>query len=244
MQQQIFTFMGRRIELWTHPDPDHMAVAIRTSRTFYELDVLMKCREVYWPGTAIIDVGANIGNHAVFFGAVMGAPVYAFEPYDANHRLLQMNLAVNGLDSQVLTACCAIGESDGIASLQPGPPNNLGITRVSFGAGPIPVRSLDSLAITGPIGLLKVDVEGAEAAVLQGARALITEWLPDIVIEASDAQSFRTVGEILLGFGYVPHGRFAATATYLFRATEQERRLRRILAADSSNRNRFGVVTP
>jgi FkbM family methyltransferase len=231
MQQQIFTFMGRRIELWAHPDPDHMAMAIRTNRTFYELDVLMKCREVYLPGTAIIDVGANIGNHAVFFGAVLGAPVYAFEPYDANHRLLEMNIAANGLDRQVLTACCAIGASDGIASLQPGPANNLGITRVSFGAGSVPVRSLDSLAITGPIGLLKVDVEGAETAVLLGAVATISEWLPDIVVEAGHVQAFRVVAEILLGVGYVPHGRYAATATYLFRATDQDRRIRRILAA-------------
>jgi FkbM family methyltransferase len=157
MQQHVFTFMGRRIVIWSHPDPDHMAMTIRNSRTFYELDVLMKCREVYLPGTSIIDVGANIGNHAVFFGAVLGAPVYAFEPFDANHRLLEANIAANDLDGQVLTACCAIGACDGVASLQPGPAHNLGVTQVSFGSGTIPVRSLDSLAITGPIGLLKVD---------------------------------------------------------------------------------------
>jgi len=142
-----------------------------------------------------------------------------------------MNIASNGLEGQVLTACCAIGESDGIASLQPGPADNLGVTRVSFGAGQVPVRSLDSLAITGPIGLLKIDVEGAEAAVLRGARALITECLPDIVVEAGDLPAFNLVVELLLRFGYVPHGRYAATATYLFRTTDQERRLRRILAA-------------
>jgi protein O-GlcNAc transferase len=231
MQQHIFTFMGRRIELWAHPDPDHMAAVIRTNRTFYELDVLMKCREIYLPGTAIIDVGANIGNHAIFFGAILGAPVDAFEPFEANHRLLEMNIAANGLDRQILTACCAIGERDRVASLQPGPPNNLGITKVSFGAGTVPVRSLDSLAITGPIGLLKIDVEGAETAVLLGARATIGDWLPDILVEAGDAAAFMAVADILLGFGYVPNGRFAATATYLFRSTDQQRRLRRILAA-------------
>ena len=230
MQQQIFFFMGRQIELWTHPDPDHMTAAIRANGSFYELDVLMKCREVYVPGTAIIDVGANIGNHAIFFGAILGAPVYAFEPFEANHLLLEMNIAANGLDRQVLTGCWAIGESDGTASLQPGPPNNLGITRVSFGAGTVPVRSLDSLAITGPIGLLKIDVEGAEAAVLLGARKTIAEWLPDIVVEAGDGPAFRPVAEALLGYGYVPHGRYAATPTYLFRAIDQARRLKNILA--------------
>ncbi len=230
MQQQIFFFMGRRIELWTHPDPDHITAAIRANRSFYELDVLMKCREVYVPGTAIIDVGANIGNHAIFFGAILGALVYAFEPFEANHLLLEMNIAANGLDGQVLTGCWAIGESDGTASLQPGPPNNLGITRVSFGAGTVPVRSLDRLAITGPIGLLKIDVEGAETAVLLGARKTIAEWLPDIVVEAGDGPAFRRVAETLLGYGYVPHGRYAATPTYLFRAIDQARRLKTILA--------------
>jgi hypothetical protein len=147
-----------------------------------------------------------------------------------------MNIAANGLDRQVLTACCAIGEQDGHASLQPGPANNFGITKVSFGGGTIPVRSLDSLAITGPIGLLKIDVEGAETAVLLGARATIGEWLPDIVVEAGTAKAFRAIAEILMDSGYVPLGRFAVTATYLFRATDQQQRLRRILDAPDGMR--------
>jgi FkbM family methyltransferase len=230
MQQQIFEFMGRRIELWAHRDPDHLGRMIRANRQFYELDVLMKCRELYLPGTAIIDVGANIGNHAVFFGAILNAPVYAFEPYRPNHDLLEMNIAANGLEGQVISACCAIGDSDGVGSLHPGPPTNLGTTRMSFGAGEVPVRSLDSLSIGGPIGLLKVDVEGAEVAVLRGAAALISAWQPDIVVEAGDSKAFNAVAGILLGFGYVPRGRYAATPTYLFSATGQERRMRGFLA--------------
>ncbi|MDR3534163.1 MAG: FkbM family methyltransferase [Rhodopila sp.] len=230
MQKQIFAFMGRRVELWTHPDPDHMAMVIRLNRTFYELDVLMKCRELYLPGTAIIDVGANIGNHAVFFGAILDAPVYAFEPYQPNHELLELNIAANRLEGRVFPTCCAIGDADGMASLHPGPPDNLGITRVSFGAGEVPVRSLDSLAITGPIGLLKVDVESAEAAVLRGAAKLIKAWLPDIVVEAGHSEAFNAVTRVLMGFGYVPRGRYAVTPTYLFSAIDQARRLRRVVS--------------
>lgn len=230
MQKQVFDFMGRRIELWAHPDPDHMGRMIRTSRSFYEIDVLMKCRELYLPGTAIIDVGANIGNHAVFFGAILNAPVYAFEPYEPNHHLLEMNIAANGLDGQIVSACCAIGDTDGVGSLHPGPPTNLGTTRMSFGVGEVRVRSLDSLTISGPIGLLKVDVEGAEVVVLRGAAALIDAWLPDIVVEAGQPSAFKAVAKTLLGFGYVPRGRYAATPTYLFSAADQDRRIRRVLA--------------
>jgi FkbM family methyltransferase len=230
MQKQVFEFMGRRIELWVHPDPDHIGRMIRANRQFYELDVLMKCRELYLPGSAVIDVGANIGNHAVFFGAFLNAPVYAFEPYQANHDLLEMNIVANRLEGQVISACVAIGDGDGVGSLHPGPCSNLGTTRVAFGAGEVPVRSLDSLSISGPIGLLKVDVEGAEVAVLRGATALIRAWQPDIVVEAGTPRAFVAVAEILLELGYVPRGRHAVTPTYIFSATDQERRVRTLLA--------------
>jgi FkbM family methyltransferase len=232
MQKQIFEFMGRRTELWTHPEPDHMARVIKACRTFYELDVLMMCREIYLPGTAIIDVGANIGNHSVFFGTVLNAPIHVFEPYRPNFQLLEMNIAANGLEGQVTATCCAVGETNGVGALHPGPPQNLGVTRMSFGAGEVPVRSLDSFSIRGPIGLLKVDVEGAEVAVLQGASALIREWSPDIVVEAGDAAAFKSVADVLLNVGYVPRGRYAATPTYLFSAVDQARRMQRILAND------------
>lgn len=207
-----------------------MGQVIRITGRFYEADVLMKCRERYWPGAAIIDTGANIGNHAVFFGAILNAPVYAFEPYKPNHDLLEMNIAANGLDGQVVPACCAIGAVDGTGSLQPGPSANLGTTVVSFGAGQVPVRSLDSLAIRGPVGLLKVDVEGSEAAVLLGATELLRTWRPDIVVEAGTTKAFAAVAAILAGLDYVPHGRYADTPTYLFVAADQVARMRRFLA--------------
>jgi FkbM family methyltransferase len=231
MTKQIFDFMGRRIELHTHPEPDHMARVIHGNRMFYELDVLMKCREIYLPGTAVIDVGANIGNHTVFFGAILNAPVYAYEPFQPNYDLLELNVAANGLDGQVITACCAVGAGVGVGSLHPGPPQNFGVTRMTFGAGEVPVRSLDSLSICGPIGLIKIDVEGAEVAVLRGAADLIGAWLPDIVIEAGDTAAFRSVAAVLDDLGYTPRGRYAATPTYLFSAADQVRRMQGILAA-------------
>src|SRR5882724_3696532 len=211
MQKNVFQCFGRRIELWTHPEPDHLAQLIRGSGTFYEIDLLMKCRELYLPGTAIIDVGANIGNHSVFFGAILNAQVYAFEPFPQNHALLEINVAANDLDGVVAATCCAIGSVDGTGSLHPGPPANRGITRVTFGDGETEVRSLDGLRIPGPIGLIKVDVEGAEMSVLRGAEALIRAWHPDIVVEAGTRQDYWRLAEVLTAFGYAQRGRHAAT---------------------------------
>jgi protein O-GlcNAc transferase len=231
MQKNVFAFLGRRIELWTHPEPDHLGRVIRASGTFYEPDVLMKCRQMYLPGTAIIDVGANIGNHCIFFGAILDAPVYAFEPFRANHELLTLNIAANDLDAQVITRCCGIGETVGMGALQPGPADNLGATKLTFGGGETTVRSIDSLAIPGVVGMVKVDVEGGELPVLLGAEAMIEKWLPDIVVEAASEPAFRQLASFLLRFGYVPAGRFAATPTYFFSAADQVDRMRRILTA-------------
>jgi FkbM family methyltransferase len=235
MQKNVFDFLGRRIELWTHPHPDHLAWAIRSSRTFYERDLLMKCRELYLPGTAIIDVGANIGNHSIFFGAILNAPVYAFEPFGPNHDLLELNIAANGLDGQIVAPRCAIGEAVGVASLLSGPPENLGTTRCAFGTGETTVRSLDSLAIPGPIGLLKIDVEGAEMPVLLGAEALIRTWLPDVMVEAGSTAEFWRIASKMVRFGYAPRGRFAVTPTYLFSATDQVSRLEHIMSVSERN---------
>ena len=231
MQRHVFAFLGRQIELWTHPEPDHIARAIRASRSFYELDVLMKCRELYLPGTTIIDVGANIGNHTVFFAAILDAPVHAFEPYPPNYDLLALNVAANNLEDRVVLHSCALGADCGTGSVRLGHAENFGTARVSFGAGEVDVKSLDSVAIPGPVGILKVDVEGAEIPVLLGAKELIGAWLPDILVEAGQADDFQAVARILLGFGYAPRGRYAWTPTYLFSALDQARRMRAVLGA-------------
>lgn len=230
MQKNSFEFLGRHIELWTHPDPDHQARAIRGNRTFYELDLLMKCQELYLPGTAIIDVGANIGNYSVFFGAVLNAPVYAFEPFQPNRELLEINIAANRLDGQIVAPCCALGEAVGVGSLQSGTPPHFGTPRMTFGSGDTMVRSLDSLTIPGPIGLIRIDVDGAEVSVLRGAEGLIHSWLPDVVATAGTRGAFWRLADLLASYGYTPRGRYAKSATYLFSAMDQLRRVAHITA--------------
>ena len=202
VQKNVFSFLGRRIELWTHPEPDLLATIIRSTERFYEPDVLLKAREVYLPGTAIVDVGANVGNHTVFFAAILGAPVIAFEPYEPNFDLLEANVAANSLEGKVRTHRVALGSLD---------------------------RMLRDHPVGPPVGLIKIDVEGNEAAVLAGAQSTIERWLPDILVEADGTDQFLAVAQTLCDHGYVPRGRFAWTPTYLFSAIDQPARIRAVL---------------
>jgi FkbM family methyltransferase len=229
VQKNVFSFQGRRIELWTHPEPDHLATLIRRTGHFYEPDVLAKIHEIYLPGTIVVDVGANIGNHTVFFAAILGAPVVAIEPYAPNHDVLQLNIAANGLETLVHTHCLALGDRDGSGSARIGDPGNLGTVGVSAGAGDIPIRSLDGMRLDQPVGLIKIDVEGGEAAVLAGARHTIRRWFPDIMVEADGPDRFLATARQLHALGYVPRGRYAWTPTYLFSAVDQAARMASLL---------------
>ncbi len=212
MQATQIDCMGKRLTLWTHDDPDPLARVITRGRYFHEGDLLMACRTAYLPGTVVIDVGANIGNHTVFFAGVMGAPVVAVEPDPANLALLQRNLAVNGLAGRVQVHACALG-----AAQQGG------------------AVSLDAVAGGGEVGLIRI---GAQAAcdVLRGAAETITAYLPDIVVTAEAEARFREVAALLLGHGYVPRARYGWSAAYWFQAADQPRRMARVLAQAATPR--------
>ena len=71
---------------------------ILTRGRFYELPYLKKVKEMIPPKAVIIDAGANIGNHTIFFSRVCGAGrVYSFEPLRETFRILERNLVLNRL---------------------------------------------------------------------------------------------------------------------------------------------------
>ncbi len=83
---------------------DYVFEILRRSETFYECDLL----EFLWKNyggqlDVILDVGANIGNHTVFFGKILQADVHSFEPQEAVRGLLRQNIAANDLE-----CCCEV----------------------------------------------------------------------------------------------------------------------------------------
>ncbi len=147
------------------------------------------------PGNGLfLDVGANIGTQSIYAmrsGAFSG--VHAFEPAPDNINLLERNIAANGLEARVRVFRHGVGAAEGRAALHLHPRN-----RGAHSLAPAPAResgesigismiSLDGhLTVTGipphKIGLLWIDVEGHEPAVLAGAGSLIQARVP-IVFE-------------------------------------------------------------
>jgi FkbM family methyltransferase len=145
-------------------------------------------RQIVRPGDVVIEVGANIGAHTVWFAraTLPNGGVLAFEPQRMVFQVLCANIALNSLPNAVLhnKAC---GEAKGtivVPTLDPAKPNNFGGLELGgHQAGEtVEVVRIDELGIGG-CRLLKVDVEGMELSVVKGASELIRRSRPALYVE-------------------------------------------------------------
>lgn len=160
-------------------------------------------RRLAYPGATIIDVGANIGVHAIPASRAVGATgrVYAFEPVPGTFELLRRNVELNGAGNVVLEPS-AVGDSVGtieIAANRESGLSSIGRTGrgTVIGTLSVPCVTLDAYAARhdlAPVALLKVDVEGHEGHVLRGARTLLERERSIAVLAELSPQNFRALG--------------------------------------------------
>ncbi len=156
-------------------------------------------------GDVAVDIGAHIGFFTIQLARAVGATghVYAFEPFEANAGLLSQSIAENGFSSRITLERQAVSDRDGEAtflfaerSINSGG-GFLG-DRASAPAGvssrQVRTVRLDGYAVRQPIRLIKVDVEGAEPAVIAGASSLIARDRPFLVSEVHPGQLARVSG--------------------------------------------------
>jgi len=125
------------------------------------------------PGDRVIDVGANIGD-TVLTSAIQVGPtgrVWAVEPHPRTRRFLVSNLEFNQIFN-VETIGSAAGETSGEVTFADDRRDDM--NRVGVGTLTVPVERLDDLVkCRDSIALLKVDVEGYEKPVFDGALEIV-----------------------------------------------------------------------
>lgn len=143
------------------------------------------------PGTTFVDAGANIGIYSVVASKIVGETgrVISFEPSVQTFPLLRKNIALNHLKN-VNAFPLALSDRWGSTKLYHGPSACLNsFARDSSWRGEseeVMTESLDQvLAETGieQVDLIKIDVQGAEELVLQGAIRTIRSMQPLIILE-------------------------------------------------------------
>lgn len=145
------------------------------------------------PGQVVVDVGANIGTHAIVAALRVGPTgrVYACEAHPATAAFLRRNIRLNGLEPIVEAIDSAIGETAGQAVFSDYRSDDQNHVTTACADGiAVSVRTLDSLVPNGNIDLLKIDVEGFELMVLRGARATLAR-VQAIYFEAWDRHFAR-----------------------------------------------------
>ena len=197
---------------------DHILKSMEETGGFYELQMLRALQTVVSPGDHVVDVGANVGTHAVFFAGAAGCRVTAFEPIPALAALLQENSRINGLDALIEVRAEAVGAQTGRAQVIASNSNNSGATRLAESAdGELPLISIDALLDQlAPVQVLKIDVEGMEPAVIRGAGALLARDRPVVACECLNRADFDAVNAQMRTLGYVGCNVFNASPTYLF----------------------------
>jgi FkbM family methyltransferase len=167
-----------RIAYW-NPITEHFLV----SGYLFETSQLRALRSLVPPGAVIVDVGANIGQHTVYFAKIMKArSVIAIEPNPDFVGVLKENVALNGLTNVDFSHLgTAVGERPGRCRVVvAGNPQDTIIAHDP--EGELPVAPLDSL-IADAVDLVKIDVDEQEIAVLNGMTGILSNRRPVLAVE-------------------------------------------------------------
>lgn len=224
--KQHVTFVereGRKFYFLFGSADDHLCKVIEETGNFYEQPMLDALARLLREDDTVLDIGANVGTHAVYFAGLLGCRVLAFEPVPAAVALLRENVRLNGLDAKVQIETVALGARAGRAGIAAENASNSGATRLEPGdEGSLEVQALDArLEAIAPVRVMKIDVEGMEADVLRGAVRLIERDRPTIACECLDARQFAEVDGLLGAQGYVAVDVFNASPTYIFLPADQ-----------------------
>jgi FkbM family methyltransferase len=178
------------------------------------------------PGDKVLDVGANIGTHSIAYGLLVGeyGEVISCEPHPYMFELLSRNTRENS-PSQVKLLNTAVGASSGtlwmdlpaqeatlnfgsLKASEPFPGPQPQQERPQEARIPVARDCLDNL-YQGPVRLLKIDVEGSEIHVLQGASQLLSIHRPIVMAESNTTAYSLPVIQSLQSHDYVVYLHYA-----------------------------------
>lgn len=156
----------------------------------------------FQPGEVLVDCGANVGMYTIWAAATRKVRVYAFEPEAQNYALLNRNILLNGLVDSVKAYCMGLSNQAGFFDLHMadlrvgGSCHAVGDAldfehkplKTQFTQGCIAAR-LDDLVRDGAVPVphhIKIDVDGFEPRVIEGARKTLADpRLKSVLIETN-----------------------------------------------------------
>lgn len=176
----------------------------------YELRLCQLLEQTVTPDAVCYDIGANLGYHALIMARRASAGhVFAFEPLPEAVDILRRNMIANA-ETNVILVTKAVAASGGVIQMGCDITVDQAAIRWSADGDSLhrPFRcecvSVDEFVAAGnpPPTFIKIDVEGAESEVLDGAIDCLKRFRPAIICETHGAEQTKRVYEILKENGY------------------------------------------
>lgn len=171
------------------------------------------------PGQTVFDIGANVGFFSVLAAHLVGSTgmVYAFEPVPDNARTVRENASLNGFQHVKVVEKAATDHAGRelliltrdaggatLASTNEHPPDAVREMTVEL----IRIDDMVSAGTLRPPDFIKIDVEGAEIAVMRGMQQTLQDHHPLVLFEVDSAETaametkYTECEALLVGFGY------------------------------------------
>jgi len=189
MDKVNVNYRGKNITINTYSEYETISYDIKNKKNFYEIEFLEYILNNHPKQKNIIDIGANIGNHSLFFSEFMEYDkIYCFEPFESNVEILRENLKDKNVEIYPLALSDKIGDQI-LYNSQQG--NNGGFSLECYDhpssksykvLDSVKVNTLDSYNFEN-ITMIKIDVESHELPVLNGSIETIKRNKPIIFVE-------------------------------------------------------------
>ena len=190
-------------QIYTHDKGEYISDIIEQTGWYYEPKTIEYIKSLNLTNCTILDVGANIGNHTHAINYFTNnCHLISIEPFNENYEILKLNNIKGNclnwfVDSHVNQSCVDIKISPIWGE------NNLGyIKKTNEGQLINKIGCIDFILTDSAIKLIKIDVEGNELNVLEGAKFTLKEFHPCIIAEHHTIKEHYQVLKYLNHFGY------------------------------------------
>jgi FkbM family methyltransferase len=171
-----------------------------------------------------VDIGAHLGTHTVWFARLCpSSHVHSFEPVSRFADVVRRNVAANELGERVTVHQVGLSDRKGRAVNRLSPEHQKGFEpEPGWAEESFDIVRLDDVLGRRPVAVIKLDVEGMEAAALRGARRLLSRSRPVVYAEAHSPELVAEIERLLRPYGYRATGKvFNSSPTHEFVAPQR-----------------------